>query len=72
MADEADRADQEVETSLQEALYRIRSVKKAQPAQPRGECFFCEAALDLDKRFCDSDCASDYEREERIRRSTGR
>jgi len=57
MADEIDRAQNEVERSLGEAL-RVR-----RPVGPSstGRCLYCDNLLDRGRRWCDSICRDDWE-----------
>lgn len=58
MADEIDRADQEVERSLKEAL------RKRRPAGPvpTGRCLWCGEIVGDMMRWCSVECARDWER----------
>lgn len=58
MADEIDRAAEEVEMFQQEAQ---RQRKKEAPGYT-GECIWCGEKLEHPRRFCDVDCRDDYER----------
>jgi hypothetical protein len=57
MTDEADRASQEVERDLAEAM-RLR-----RPVGPvaNGRCHYCDEALDDDMRWCDIECREAWE-----------
>ncbi len=65
--DEADRAQFEIERSLQQA---IRSRKPVD--QPfTGCCYWCESEISIGA-FCDADCRDDYERDAAARARAGR
>jgi hypothetical protein len=59
MSDDIDRAQNEVERSLGEAM-RMR--KPTGPA-PTGRCLYCDNLLDRGRRWCDSICRDDWEAE---------
>ena len=61
MADEIDRADQEVERNLAQAM-RLR--KRAAPAAT-GFCLYCGEVVDEERRWCSIDCREDWEKEAR-------
>lgn len=64
--DEADRASQQEEANLADALRR--STKPAGP-KPTGYCLFCDEPLCERLRWCPGmDCRERYERERRLRR----
>ena len=61
MSDEADIADENIELNRLAAIEACRH----QPGLPaKGVCWFCDEPLPPEQRFCDKDCASDYELEE--------
>lgn len=69
MADEADRAAQEVEVNLAEAV-RLR-----RPPGPiaNGRCYYCDEIVDEDARWCDIECREAWERErDLLRKRNGR
>jgi predicted nucleic acid-binding Zn ribbon protein len=69
MSDEADIATEIIELSRMAAIEACRR----QPALPaKGSCWFCDEALPPQQKFCDSDCASDYEFEQAARVRAGR
>jgi predicted nucleic acid-binding Zn ribbon protein len=69
MSDEADIATEIIELSRMAAIEACRR----QPALPaKGSCWFCDEALPPPQKFCDSDCASDYELEQAARMRAGR
>jgi hypothetical protein len=65
MADEADRADQEVNAAIAEARWLIAHQAKQAPAlRPRGACHFCNETVTEGLLFCDQNCGSDFQNEE--------
>lgn len=61
MSDEADIAADVIEMNRLAAIEACRR----QPELPaKGSCWFCDEALAANQKFCDSDCASDYELQE--------
>lgn len=69
MSDEADLAAEAIE------LNRIAAIEacRRQPALPaKGSCWFCDEKLAPNQKFCDSDCASDYEAEQAAWARAGR
>jgi hypothetical protein len=65
--DEADAADVTREQALAAALRRRHA---ALPAV--GTCYSCGERVEDGRRFCDADCAQDWERVEAARRRGGR
>ena len=61
--DEADAADATVEQNLKRALTRRHATLVAV-----GTCYSCAELVSDGRRFCDTDCAQDWERAERARR----
>lgn len=59
--DEADRASQEVERELAEAM------RKRRPAgpQPTGRCLYCEEIVPDQHRWCSVECREGWEQEAR-------
>jgi hypothetical protein len=57
MSDDIDRAQNEVERSLGEAL----RVKKPVGPVATGRCLFCDEILDDESRWCDSGCRDAWE-----------
>lgn len=54
MADDADRADKEIEAGLQEALWRARQIVKPH----LGHCYCGELE---GRRFCGPECKAEFE-----------
>jgi hypothetical protein len=59
MSDEADRANDTAETFLAAAL---RNRKLEAPQHGVGMCLNCGAAVPGDRRWCDAECAAEWER----------
>jgi hypothetical protein len=59
MADEADVSQDrmEAEEARRRALAQPVGIPKG-----TGECLYCTAKLDDDRRWCDSECRADFER----------
>lgn len=64
MADDADRADQEVE------YYRADALRKRLPEGPaaNGRCHYCDEPVPDGTRWCDVDCRDAWEALARRRR----
>lgn len=59
--DEADRADEERESSLQLALSKaLRAADKV--PRSSGKCLWCEEPVAQGRRWCNSECREDWER----------
>jgi hypothetical protein len=67
MSDEADLADAQEQAYLAAALARRQATIPAV-----GQCYSCAERVAEGRRFCDSDCATDWERIEAARRRGGR
>lgn len=68
--DDADRAAEREDIDREAAVAAIRRRIEAMPSL--GYCYYCGEALRAGKRFCDSDCRDDYERQEKMKARTGR
>ena len=68
MTDELDRAEEEIEMELAEAL---RQRKPSGPA-PMGYCHWCGDAVSVGMRWCDHSCESSWEYTENRMRQNGR
>jgi hypothetical protein len=57
MSDDIDRAQNEVDRSLAEAL------RKRRPAGPvaKGRCHYCDEPVEGDQRWCDIECREGWE-----------
>jgi predicted nucleic acid-binding Zn ribbon protein len=67
--DDLDRAQQREEQDRERALAAARSATLL-PAT--GHCHYCGASVPGAAHFCDSDCRSDYEREQAAIKRNGR
>jgi hypothetical protein len=61
MSDEADIANENVELSR---LAAIEACRHRPGLIAKGRCWFCDEPLPPARKFCDRDCAEDYEMEE--------
>lgn len=69
MSDIIDLANDNAELNLSAAIEACRRM----PALPaKGACWFCDEPLMAAQKFCDGDCAGDYEREQAALRRAGR
>jgi hypothetical protein len=68
--DDADRAADREDIAREAAVAAIRRRIEAMPSL--GHCYYCGEALRPAKRFCDSDCRDDYERQEKMKALNGR
>lgn len=72
MADEADLANEQADRWLARAL--ATATAQGTRLAPKGECHYCEAPFNMKdpqeakKLYCDSDCAADHEKEERLKK----
>lgn len=71
MADEADRADQEVEFLIQEQI-RAAQTQCAPALKPKGKCHYCDEILLDTPLFCDKACHEDYQVEQAQLKRMGR
>lgn len=69
MSDEADIANDQVELNR---LAAIEACRHRPGLIPKGSCWFCDEDLPLGQKFCDRDCASDYEDEQAAMIRNGR
>ena len=68
MSDEADKANDHTERELALAIEAARS---GQEVSPTGACLFCGEEVGKGLRFCNVDCAADWDREASIRKRQG-
>jgi hypothetical protein len=69
MSDEADIASDAIEMRRTVAIEQCRH----RPGLlAKGSCWFCDEALPQGRKFCDRDCASDYEIEQAALARAGR
>lgn len=69
MADEADLAFHAEQTHLAEALAAQR--QHGPGLIPTGSCHYCGRADTVDRLFCDTDCAADWEYQDALRQKLG-
>jgi len=69
MSDEADIADENIELGR---LAAIEACRRQSSIPPKGSCWFCDEPLPSRQKFCDSDCATDFEREQAALARAGR
>lgn len=71
MADICDKASDLADLHLRHALHnqRIRAKSATSSSEGIGMCLSCGEPIDEDgRRFCDKDCADDFEAQQRKRR----
>jgi hypothetical protein len=68
MADEADLTADRME---KEEELRRRLVRKPE-LPPCGVCYFCGEDVGSDKKFCNAECAEDFEFEQKMKQRQGR
>lgn len=66
MADEADIASELQAREIKMARDATANSSKAKHLPATGKCHYCEADVADGVRFCDEDCAADWEREQRL------
>lgn len=69
MSDEADIADENIELGRMAA---IEACRRQSSIPPKGSCWFCDEPLPSQQKFCNSDCAADFEREQAALARAGR
>lgn len=60
----ADIADITTERAEAEAPYLLAATRRPVPPAPNGQCLYCDAELPKEtenRRFCDTDCARDWQ-----------
>ena len=66
--EEADWIDHAANVTQEAADRGILAIRKQaaniDTSNPSGECLCCGDAVGLERRFCDKDCAADWEREQ--------
>jgi hypothetical protein len=67
MADDADRAQAQIEQNLEQALARRETT-----LQPTGLCHWCEEVVPDTALFCDEHCAADWQRHVQARARNGK
>jgi predicted nucleic acid-binding Zn ribbon protein len=69
MADEADRADENIERQIQSALSKVRQNRGLIPT---GLCYYCQEPVRPSALFCDGeDCRNDFDYEQKLRQRNG-
>jgi hypothetical protein len=69
MSDEADIAEENIELSI---LAAIEACRHRPGLRAKGACWFCDEPLAPEQKFCDRDCAADFEHEEAALARAGR
>lgn len=59
MADEADRADQEIESGIQDGIWRARQLLQNQKQLPVSEYCYCQEVKGVP--FCGAECREELE-----------
>jgi hypothetical protein len=70
MMDVADRAESEVESYVTSQINHNKLLHGCK-ITPKGKCHYCEEPVEHPKLFCNGECASDYDREEKIKARAG-
>lgn len=70
--DISDQATAHEERCRDASLAAQRAQAQAQRLPPRGACYYCEAALDGERRFCDAECRDGFEQLQTARRRNGK
>jgi hypothetical protein len=62
-----------VEENLRELVERTAKAIGNRPSlKPCKACYYCDENISAGKLFCNSECASDYEYEQKTRKAQGR
>lgn len=69
MADEADLAFDVEQQTINSAINAQRKQKTR--LHPIGVCHYCHSTVNAVQLYCNSDCAEDWDREDRLRRDAG-
>lgn len=67
----SDPLDAASRREMQERDSLIETARRAVPPKPTGFCFYCAEPVEEERRFCNKDCAEDYETEKRLRARQG-
>jgi hypothetical protein len=70
MADEVDMAFDVEQQNLNSAI--AAQLKQKSSLHPIGVCHYCDTTVNLKQLFCNSDCASDWERIDKQRKASGK
>lgn len=68
--DKADIAQQIIDYLTEEAISQVLR-NKEESLRFRGYCHYCYEPVAHPQRFCDLDCRSDWDKEDRMRRING-
>lgn len=61
-----DESDMATEVEMRERQLSIDIIRsRVVEVQPNGICYNCDEPVDHPKKFCDSDCASDFNKRNR-------
>ena len=69
LSDVSDMATRRENQFLEAALEHCRSQKTLEPT---GLCHFCGEDVGKEAKFCDCDCARDYDHEQRMKKMRGK
>jgi hypothetical protein len=69
MADDADRADEHFGPYLQARI--AQTARASAGLTPLGRCYNCDEPIRPSLLYCDADCRSDYEAQQRARARSG-
>lgn len=72
MADEIDQACDREQRDRDLCIAAARIIAKSRELQPAGVCYNCHDPLDNGERFCNRDCADDYDNRLNASRRAGR
>jgi hypothetical protein len=73
MMDEADRAEEAIENRIDDGIAHARHMIELRSIKPCGSCHYCNSRLNsFNDLFCDKDCASDWDWEQRQKRIHGK
>jgi hypothetical protein len=60
--DDADRAEDLIEHTLEDGLAKIRARMSYRELQPCGSCHYCNSYVDGNRLFCCAECSEDHEK----------
>lgn len=67
MSDDADLAEERIESVIDDGLAQIRHRMSYRELEPCGACHWCNDALLGGRLFCSRECSDDYELYKRTR-----
>jgi hypothetical protein len=67
MRDVADQAQGVIDAFISAAISNARTVPNSK-IRPQGTCHYCDEDVGKAQLFCDARCATDYEKEVKLRR----